>query len=120
MIYWDKDSQREINNALKIIWMVITLLTTLLILIPFIVDRDKILNNTPVCISVSKYNVECALCGMTRAFIEISNGNFIKAYTLNKGSLFLYVAFLANSLIFILNSIYSKIFKNRISIINDS
>lgn len=120
MIYWDKDSLREINDAFKIIWMVITLLTTLLILIPFIVDRDKILNNTPVCISMSKYNVECALCGMTRAFIEISNGNFVKAYSLNKGSPFIYIAFLSNSLIFILNSMYYLISKNRITIINDS
>lgn len=119
MDYWNKDSLKEIKTALKTTWVIISLFTTLIILIPFIVDRNNILKITPVCISVSKFNVECALCGMTRAFIEISDGNIKKAYFFNNGSIILYLIFLTNSLIFILTSFYCIIINNRISVLND-
>ncbi len=47
-------------------------------------------------------------CGMTRAFIEISNGNFSIAYTINKASLYIYFIFAINFIIFIANIIYKQ------------
>ncbi|MFZ4797698.1 MAG: DUF2752 domain-containing protein [Bacteroidia bacterium] len=43
--------------------------------------------------STKQLNIECFKCGMSRAFIEITNGNFITALELNKGSIILYFLF---------------------------
>lgn len=92
----------------------------IILLFPFFADKQTVLENTPTCISKSQFNVECSLCGMSRAFIEISNGCFGNAYDLNKGSLFIYSSFLLNSIIFITYSIYFTLFKRQTAYINDT
>ena len=52
---------------------------------------------------MSLYGEECFMCGMTRAFIEISGGNFFNAYNLNRLSLFLFSALVINSVVIIIN-----------------
>jgi len=51
---------------------------------------------SPVCLSVSQYNTECSLCGMTRAFVAISNFDFQSAWYLNRAAIALYLLFLIN------------------------
>lgn len=82
------------------IWTILSIIMTLILLIPFFLNKQKILQITPICLSKKQFNVECFMCGMTRAFIEISQGNLKGAQIFNKYSLFLYLSFLLNSIVF--------------------
>lgn len=93
---------KDVKKALFITWFILTLICTATLVIPFSFSRDQVLENAPVCISKSKYNQECALCGSTTAFIEISQGNFKKAHELNRASIPIFVVFLINLCIFII------------------
>lgn len=104
----------ELKVAVFIVWIIISIITTTIILFPFFADKKTVLENTPTCISKSQFNVDCSLCGITRAFIEISNGNFRNAFNLNNGSLFVYLSFIFNSSIFIAYCIYSININNNI------
>jgi hypothetical protein len=44
----------------------------------------------PMCTSRVLYGIECPGCGLTRAFIAISNGRFGRAWELNRASFFVY------------------------------
>ena len=115
-------SSQEQIIAIRIIWFIISLTTTSILLFVFFVKKQTILANTPLCISMSKYHIECSLCGMTRAFIEISHGKFHNAYLLNKGSILLFLSFLLNSLFFFIYA-FNLIFfqKQKVTVfINDS
>jgi len=101
---------KHIKLELIIVWTIITAVTLVVLILPFILDYKTILSNTPVCLSIQQYNVECSLCGMTRAFIEISNGNIKAALLLNKGSMAIYFLFLFNAILYAVFIIYSKSF----------
>ena len=98
---------REQKVAILIVWTVISVATAIIVIFPFFADRKTVLKSSPTCISKKQFNVECSLCGMVRAFIEISNGNFSNAYDLNKGSLFVYSSFVLNLVTFIAYIIYN-------------
>lgn len=115
-----KSNQKEQKVAILIVWTVVSVTISLVIIFPFLADRQTVLENAPTCISKSQFNVECSLCGMTRAFIEISNGNIGNAYDLNRGSLFVYSSFLLNSIIFIAYAIYCMIVMKRTRYINET
>lgn len=109
----------DVKKSLFITWFILTLIFTATLVIPFIFSKDQVLSNTPVCLSKSKYNKECALCGSTTAFIEISQGNFKKAFELNRASIFIYSLFFINICIFIIvtvscrSIIFNQINKNQ-------
>ena len=84
-----------------IVWSVLTLITASTLLLPFLADPQFILQRTPICISQRQFQVDCCLCGMTRAFIEIAAGHFSQARKLNSGSLLLYAGFLANAVLYL-------------------
>jgi hypothetical protein len=91
----------KIKVALLSVWTIVSIVTTFILLLPFLVDRQTILKDTPTCISKKQFNIECSLCGMTRAFIEISNGHIKNAVSINKGSIFFYTTFLVNAILII-------------------
>ncbi len=93
--------KKEIKTAIKITWIIYSaLILTVLFLTSFF--PETLYSISPVCYSISLYGEECFMCGMTRAFIEISDGNFINAYYLNRLSLFLFSASMINSAVLIL------------------
>ena len=94
------------KSELIIIWGIISIITITTVIVPFFLNKKTILEATPVCISKSQLNIDCSFCGMSRAFIEISNGNYKNAYKLNKGSLYLYITFSLNFFIFVRYIIY--------------
>jgi len=98
--------RKELKTAIIAVWAVISVTTTFILLFPIFANKQTVLNYSPTCISISKFNVECSLCGMTRAFIEISNGHFNRAYLLNKGSILVFSMFLINSISFLFYTIY--------------
>ncbi len=68
------------------------LISSLVIISIFLLFRNivtEFLNLTPhFCLIDKLFSVECPVCGTTRAFCELSNGNIITAYKFNFSSLF--------------------------------
>lgn len=84
-------SEYKIQHELNIL-----ISNTLIILLFLILKSNLIylLNLIPhFCLFDKIIGVECPVCGTTRAFCEISNGNFKNAYTLNLSSLFVVLYF---------------------------
>ncbi len=55
----------------------------------------SILNNVPhFCLIDKLTGIECPVCGTTRAFCELSNGNLNNAYFLNKTSILVALFFI--------------------------
>lgn len=92
----------DLHTESIILWTILSIITTLILLLPFILDQQTILQNTPTCISKKQLNIQCIMCGMTRAFIEISNGKLISAQSLNNYSIFLYSIFLLNTILYLI------------------
>lgn len=92
----------EIKKAIWIVWVIYSIFISIVILALFIFNGQFLIALSPHCESIRRFGVECSICGMTRAFIEISNGDMIQAIRLNKGSIGLFVVFLINTLIFII------------------
>lgn len=84
-----------------IIWTILTVVTTGTLVLPFLAGPQFILQHTPTCVSQQQFQVECCLCGMTRAFIAIAAGHFGRALQLNGGSLLLYAGFLVNAALYL-------------------
>ena len=96
-------------SSLLIAWGIISVLIISVLIVPFLINSDVILKNTPIC--PSKLNNEnCLLCGMTQAFIEISNGKFSTAHMFNQLSIPLYGLFIINSIIFVFQLIKKFIY----------
>ncbi|TDX86348.1 DUF2752 domain-containing protein [Epilithonimonas xixisoli] len=89
---------QELKNAIKIVWQISGVLSILILLILFFVDENLILSKMPTC-EYQKIGKECFLCGSTRAFIEIKNMNFEKAWSLNKFSFFIFGALFINAIL---------------------
>jgi len=68
---------------------------------PFIFSEDTISHLTPKCKWKTKYNRQCPLCGMTKAFILISQGNINEALKSNNSSFGLYILFIFNEIAFL-------------------
>ncbi|MBK8551233.1 MAG: DUF2752 domain-containing protein [Ignavibacteria bacterium] len=90
----------DLRLASEIVWIIYSVIVLGIVLITFFVP-ETLLNISPVCISKSRFGTECFMCGMTRAFTEISKGNFHNADDLNNFSIYLFGLFILNSLFFI-------------------
>ena len=88
---------KELINALKIIWILSGITTILVVLAIMIVPTHWILESIPIC-EYKALNKKCFMCGSTRAFIEILKFNFLEAYRLNKISIYLFFLLLINTL----------------------
>lgn len=91
----------EIKVASFIVWTVLSVIMLFILLMPFFLSHDRILQLAPNCVSRIKYNRECSLCGMSHAFIAISEGKIRHAYSYNKAAIPTYVFFAFNELIFL-------------------
>jgi len=96
--------KKEIRAAFKIVWIIYSAIALLVIAIT-VFSAGTLHEISPVCLSKSLYGEECFMCGMTRAFVEISEGNIINAYILNKLSIFLFSVMSLNSILFILYTV---------------
>ena len=96
--------KKDLRDAIKIVWILYSALILIVILIT-IFSPETLYKISPVCYSVSLYGVECFMCGMTRAFVEISDGNFQNAGTLNSLSIYVFGLMAFNSILFIFYAI---------------
>ncbi len=100
----------ELKFSFKIVWIIISILIFVTLFLSFIFP-EVLLNISPVCVSRSLYGRECFMCGTTRAFVEISSGRFSEAFELNKFSVFIFIMFTINSILFfafIINSLIDR------------
>ena len=91
----------EFKTAITIVWYVLSLVIVMILVLSFIKPMS-IINEIPIC----EYKLQeksCVLCGMTRAFLEITIGNFQKANRLNQGSILLFSFFILNTITIIIN-----------------
>ena len=103
---------QELKNAIQIVWQISGVLSILILLVVFFVDENLILSKMPTC-EYQKIGKECFLCGSTRAFIEIKNMNFDKAWSLNKLSFLIFGALAINTILF-LKTIIKKYTKTKL------
>lgn len=89
----------EIKVSLLTVWLVIGIVIFTVLITPFILPAQTVKDLAPVCEWKIKYNKTCPLCGMTRAFINISAGNFYAAQKLNRFSVGLYSIFILNEIV---------------------
>jgi len=92
----------DLKISLLIVWFLISIMVLVVLAVPFIIDHKTILRATPECQWRMKHGRECILCGMARSFLLISKGCFAQAYSLNRGSIVLYLIFVANDLAFLM------------------
>jgi hypothetical protein len=90
-------SAHEIKRALLIVWLIATVCETAILVSPFILTPQAISSMTPLCVSKTRYNRSCVLCGMTTAFLSMSKGDVRGALKHNRGSAWLYSAFVGNT-----------------------
>jgi hypothetical protein len=77
-------------------------------MILFLIDKESILENSPKCIIKELFGFECISCGMTRAFINVSEFEFSEAYQMNKFSIPLFVLITLNFLTFLTTTFIHK------------
>ena len=88
----------QLRTALFIVWIVLSTTILVVLITPFVISPETIYAIAPQCEWKARYGKECPLCGMTASFIYISKGEFTRARQSNGFSLFLYMAFAANTL----------------------
>jgi hypothetical protein len=91
----------DLKISFKIVWIIVSIFLLAVLTMSFLFP-EILLKISPVCVSKSLYDVECFICGTTRAFIEISSFNFSGAYELNKFSIILFSIFMLNTLMFLI------------------
>lgn len=89
----------QLKRALLIVWLVISAITFLTIVLPFVLPEAAITRITPECEWKVKYRKSCALCGMTGGFIHIARGEFAQASDANGFSPYLFALFGFNQLL---------------------
>ncbi|MBC8487227.1 MAG: DUF2752 domain-containing protein [Ignavibacteria bacterium] len=102
---------RDLKKSLLISWIIITSIIFVLLISPFLFQEDVLLSISPSCESKTILGQECFLCGMTKSFISISQGNFYHAYRLNNFGIYLYLMFCLNVLSLLLFSIIKLFMK---------
>ena len=103
-------SPNELKFSLFLVWSILSMIIFFILIAPLFLSQDSILKLAPDCVSRTKYNKGCLLCGMSRAFIAISKGNLGVAYSANKAALPTYLTFALNE-IFFLGFIFSTCIK---------
>ena len=91
----------ELKLSLFLVWSILSIIILFILIGPLLLPQDSILELAPGCVSRIKYNKECSLCGMSRAFIAISKGNLEIVYSANKAAVPIYLSFVFNEVFFL-------------------
>ena len=84
-------------NAIASVFFI---LISAVIILTFSLPDNYILGSLPNCDYKASYGKECAACGLTRSFCEISKGNIQNAIRYNSASIPLFTAFLLYQILF--------------------
>ncbi|MFZ5642058.1 MAG: DUF2752 domain-containing protein [Bacillota bacterium] len=97
----------DVKRAFFIVWILVSIIFLGVLSLPFVLPNNVILDLAPRCEWIAKYNEPCPLCGMTKAFLEISRLNLKEALLYNRFSIYLYLFLSINSALFLLWSLIS-------------
>ncbi len=89
---------QEMKIAIASVWLIVSAILLAVIIAPYFIHESALLTASGFCQLSHQHQETCLLCGMTRAFIAISQGHFAEAFTLNQWSLPLYGVILTNEL----------------------
>jgi len=88
----------QLKVALKIVWFILSACLFAVILIGVLLPTETLL---AIGAQLSFPHKTCIFCGLTRSFIMIKQGAFLKAYALNHLSIPLALIFIINQVIFL-------------------
>jgi hypothetical protein len=78
--------------------MIVSAIVLAVLLAAFFLPESAIIQLSPVCESKARGEAPCPLCGMTTAFLLISDARFAEAHQVNRAGIPLYAAFVLNEL----------------------
>jgi uncharacterized protein DUF2752 len=87
---------RDAKQSFLIVWIVLSVAILVSLAAPFALGRERLARLVPVCEWKAKYGRECAFCGMTTSFVDISEGQFGDASRANHAGIPLYLLFVSN------------------------
>ena len=90
----------QIKTATVAVWVIVSVCVAAILIVTYLPAANEVLEISRRCRSPNHGNLDCPLCGMTRAFLAITRGEFGKALSLNKGSIALYASFVLNEALF--------------------
>ena len=88
---------RDVKLAFVVVWLIVSGIAAAAVAAPWLSSPETLLSLSARCQSAS-HTGACALCGMSRAFVAISEGNWSEARTLNSASPWLFSAFALNAI----------------------
>jgi hypothetical protein len=88
----------DVHRAFRIVWVTFSLAILVVLALPFALGRERIARIVPMCEWKAKYGRECAFCGMTTSFLDISEGRLGEASLANRGGIPLYLLFVGNEI----------------------
>ena len=86
----------QLRRAFLTVWLVVSTALLCLLVAPWLLPSGLLHDMALTCRSQLHHGRPCPLCGMTTAFVYISQGGFQQALAANKFSLLLYFLFVAN------------------------
>lgn len=89
---------QDFQAAAGAAWLVVSAIVLVILLTPFVLPESVIVQLSPVCESKARGEPPCPLCGMTTAFLLISDARLGEAHQANGASVLLYAAFVLNEL----------------------
>ncbi len=89
---------QEIRMAVTSVWVIVSAILLSALLASCLLP-DRVLISLSTACQLQHNQQPCALCGMTRAFMAISQGRLDQATTFNRWSVALYGSFLVNGLL---------------------
>lgn len=81
------------------VWIFYSALAFTVLLLTALLPDDLVYKTTPQCYSVKQFRKECFMCGSTRGFVAMGNGNILKAWASNRLSVLLYITIILNSIV---------------------
>ena len=88
----------DVRRSFRIVWATLSLAILAILVSPLALGRERLARMVPVCEWKAKYGRECAFCGMTTSFIDISEGRLGEASHANRAGIPLYLLFVANEI----------------------
>ena len=88
----------DVRRSFRIVWVTLSLVILAVLISPFALGRERLARIVPACEWKAKYGRECAFCGMTTSFLDISEGQLREAGRANRGGIPLYLLFVVNEI----------------------
>jgi hypothetical protein len=88
----------DVRRSFRIVWVTLSLVILAVLVSPFALGRERLARIVPACEWKTKYGRECAFCGMTTSFLDISEGRLGEASHSNRAGIPLYLLFVANEI----------------------